>query len=91
MEVNDTVAEAYYNIGMAILNKVVALEKSATPQDKNAVKALYCEAMPYLENYRVLAPEEKKKWAPALYRVYLNLNMGKQFDDIDRIINEVKP
>lgn len=91
VEVNDTVAEAYYNIGMAILNKVVALEKSATPQDKNAVKALYREAMPYLENYRVLAPEEKKKWAPALYRVYLNLNMGKQFDDIDRIINEVKP
>ena len=91
IELNDTVAEAYYYIGMAILNKIVAYEKADERQDKTQIKALYKEAMPYLENYRVLAPEEKKKWAPALYRVYLNLNMGKQFDDIDRIINEEKP
>ena len=67
------------------------MEKSHERNDKNTVKAIYRQAMPYLEKYRVLAPDEKKKWAPALYRVYLNLNMGKQFDEIDRIINEVNP
>lgn len=91
VELNDTLAEPYYNIGMAFLNKVVLMEKSHERNDKNTIKAIYRQAMPYLEKYRVLAPDEKKKWAPALYRVYLNLNMGKQFDEIDRIINEVNP
>lgn len=91
VELNDTLAEPYYNIGMAYLNEVVLMEKSHTRNDKNTIKTIYRQAMPYLEKYRVLAPEEKMKWAPALYRVYLNLNMGKQFDEIDRIINEVNP
>ena len=91
IELNDTIAEPYYNIGMAYLNKIVELEKSSQRQDKAQIKQLYKDAMPYLEKYRVLAPDEKKKWAPALYRVYLNLNMGRQFDDIDKIIGNEKP
>ena len=39
-----------------------------------------------MENYRKLAPTEKQKWAPALYRIYFNLNMGKQFDEIDKLL-----
>jgi len=41
-----------------------------------------------MEKYRKLAPAEKKKWAPALYRIYLNLNMGKQFDEIDNLMKK---
>jgi hypothetical protein len=33
-------------------------------------------------------PKEKAKWAPVLYRIYLNLNRGKQFDEIDRLLKE---
>ncbi len=39
-----------------------------------------------MERYRVLAPKEKDKWAPVLYRIYLNLNLGKQFDEIDHLL-----
>ncbi|MGN0281076.1 MAG: tetratricopeptide repeat protein [Prevotella sp.] len=91
IELNDSIAEPYYNIGMAYLNKVVELERGGQRQDKAQIKRLYTEAMPYLEKYRALAPNEQKKWAPALYRVYLNLNKGRQFDDIDKIIGNEKP
>ena len=33
-------------------------------------------------------PDEKDKWAPSLYRIYLNLNMGRQFDEIDRLLKK---
>jgi hypothetical protein len=41
-----------------------------------------------MEQYRKLMPQEKDKWAPVLYRIYLNLNMGKQFDEIDRLLKK---
>ena len=39
-----------------------------------------------MEKYREMAPDEVDKWAPALYRIYFNLNMGKQFDEIDKLL-----
>ena len=39
-----------------------------------------------METYRKLMPDEKDKWGPVLYRIYLNLNRGKQFDEIDRLL-----
>ena len=48
----------------------------------------YQKALPYIEQYRQLLPNEKAKWGPVLYRIYLNLNMGKQFDEIDRLLKE---
>ena len=56
-------------------------------KNKKQLAAIYREALPYMEEFRALAPDDKNKWAPALYRIYLNLNMGKQFDEIDKIIN----
>jgi hypothetical protein len=41
-----------------------------------------------MEQYRQLAPDQKGKWAPALYKIYLNLNMGRQFEEIDRLMKE---
>lgn len=82
----DTVAEPYYNIGMAILNRIVVLEQSPR-ENKEQIRAEYRKALPYMEKFRVLSPTQSKRWAPALYRIYLNLNMGKQFEDIDKIIN----
>ena len=66
--------------------KVLDLEKDIR-KNKKEITEVYRQALPYMEKYRALAPDEKKKWAPALYRIYLNLNMGKQFEEIDRIIN----
>lgn len=41
-----------------------------------------------MERYRALAPNQKDKWAPALYNIYLNLNMGKKFEEITKILQQ---
>jgi tetratricopeptide (TPR) repeat protein len=80
---NDTLSEAYFNAGTSYLQLTNELDER---KDKKQLKALYQHAQTYMERYRRLMPAEKQKWAPALYRIYLNLNMGRQFDEIDRIL-----
>lgn len=86
LHINDTLPLPHYNLGTALLNKAVELEKDIR-KNKAQLTAIYREALPYMERFRALAPDQKKMWAPALYRIYLNLNMGKQFEEIDKIIN----
>ena len=45
--------------------------------------ALYRKCRPYMEKYRALAPDQKDKWRPVLYTIYLNLNLGKEFSEIE--------
>ena len=85
---NDTLADAYLNAGLALFDQAVELDKKTQSGSKkyNQILELYRKAMPYLEKYRALAPDQKEKWALPLYTIYLNLNMGKQFDEIDKLI-----
>ena len=48
----------------------------------------YRKALPYLEKYRKLAPDQGSRWAVPLYTIYLNLNMGKEFDEMDKILRK---
>lgn len=82
---NDSLPEPYYNAGTAYINKALKLHPL---REKKQVRSTYSQARPYMERYRKLAPQQKQKWGPALYRIYLNLNMGKQFDEIDRLLKE---
>ena len=82
---NDTLPEPYYNLATAYLN--IALQMDSR-KDKKRLRAIYQKARPYMERYRQLVPDGKDKWGPALYRIYLNLNMGKQFDEIDRLLKK---
>jgi predicted Zn-dependent protease len=82
---NDSLPEPYYNAGTAYINKALKLHPL---REKKQVRSTYNLARPYMERYRKLAPQQKQKWGPALYRIYLNLNMGKQFDEIDRLLKE---
>ena len=86
---DSTMAEAWLNAGLAKYNLGVNLDKSSQTfkQKRQQTLKYYKEALPYLEQYRKLAPHETDKWALPLYTIYLNLNMGKQFDEIDKIIN----
>ena len=80
---NDTLPDAYYNIGICYMNKALTLSPL---HEKKQQRRFYQQARQYMERYRELAPREQRKWAPALYRIYLNLNMGRQFDEIDRLL-----
>lgn len=87
--INDTLPQPYLNAGMASLNSAVQLEsRPDAKQRRDEIHRRYETARHYLELYRRMMPNDKDKWAPALYRVYLNLNMGKQFEEIDGIISE---
>ncbi len=79
-------AEAFYNAGTACMN--IALGMDSRKQKKQITK-MYQKALPYMETYRKLAPQEKQKWGEALYRIYFNLNMGKQFEEIDRMLKDI--
>lgn len=84
---NDTLADAYYNAGVAYVNKAFLLEKGKVDiKQRREIRQLYQKALPYMERYRALAPLEKNKWAAALYNIYLKLNMGKQFEEIDQML-----
>ena len=85
IELNDSLAEPYFNAGTAYLNMALKLDER---KDKKQLRQIYQKARAHIERYRQLAPNEKQKWGPALYRIYLNLNMGKQFDEIDRLLKK---
>ncbi len=83
IDMDSEMADAYYNAGTACLNIVLKMDPR---NHKKQIKRMYQRALPYMEAYRRLAPQEKDRWAPALYRIYFNLNMGKQFDEIDKLL-----
>lgn len=82
-------ADAYYNIGMAYFNQAIELDKNwqRSKAKRNSIVTYYEKALPYIEKYKELMPESKEKWLSPLYTIYLNLNMGKEFDEIDKIKN----
>ncbi len=77
--------EAFYNAGTACVN---IAQRMDSRKHKKQIKKMYEKALPYMETYRKLAPQEKRKWGEALYRIYFNLNMGKQFEEIDKILKK---
>ncbi|MBQ8158292.1 MAG: hypothetical protein IJ081_04650 [Prevotella sp.] len=85
LAINPDNAEAHFNAGTAYLNLALKLNER---KDKKQLRQLYQKARPYMERYRQLEPKEKQKWGPALYRIYLNLNMGRQFDEIDKLLKK---
>lgn len=85
LERNAEQPDAYYNAGIACLNIAQRIDSR---KYKKQIKRMYQRALPYMEAYRRLEPTHKDKWGPALYRIYFNLNMGKQFDEIDKILKK---
>lgn len=79
---------ADYFIGLAYCNLASAVRlptsiTSKTYKEAQAVQRQYYKsALPRLERYREGCPDDKARWAPLLYHVYLALNMGKKFEEI---------
>ena len=89
---NADFADANYNAGLAYFNMAVALDKvrQASRSKRRTMMGYYREALPYLEKYRTLAPDAEANWLSPLYTIYLNLNMGEKFDEIDKLRHEYK-
>ncbi len=72
--------DALYNKGVSLLNMALN-EKSATRR-----VVLYRRALEPMERVRELSPEDLGRWGNPLYRIYLNLNMGRKFEEIDSLL-----
>ena len=82
----NSVSEVYYNNALAYYNQTMGLENGPANKRKEREKKLhdlYKKCRPYMEKFRELEPKERAKWRPVLYNVYLNLNMGKEFSEIN--------
>ena len=87
ISLNDSMPEAYYNAGVAYINKAFAMEKvRANNMKRQQIKNNYSMSLKYMEKYRAMRPEDKDRWAAALYNIYLKLNMGKEFEEIDKML-----
>lgn len=89
---NDKFADAYQNAGLAFFNQALSIKSKGTGKRAERKKELDCyrRAMPYLERFRELAPKMQDKWALPLYTIYLNLNMGQKFDEMNVILEQTK-
>ncbi|MBQ9532488.1 MAG: hypothetical protein IJR71_00795 [Prevotella sp.] len=91
IETNENLTDAFHNAGMAYyqLAQNKWKEIDGDRQRREEVLDLYRRALAYLERYRSLAPEASAKWAMPLYTIYLNLNMGTEFDEMEKIVYQL--
>lgn len=95
LRLDDKMVDAYYNKGVSCLNKAVIFAETACndirdpkcKEDRRILQQLYRDAQGPMERLRELAPDDSKRWASPLYRIYLNLNMGKEFAEMEKILN----
>ena len=99
VEQDDSLADAHYYAGLSFFNKAILQEKKLMLSEltkkqrqkaRGKIMALYEQSRPYLERYRQLSPKDVRKWSAPLYTIYFNLNMGKEFDEIDKLRNEYR-
>lgn len=90
-DVDSTSIEANYVLGYYYVDKAERVELPRQTRS-NLYKAAklrqtenFQQARPYMERFRRLIPEETDRWLPLLYKIYLNLNLGKEFEEIERI------
>lgn len=85
---NDSLNGTYLNAGLAWFNRAVGVNKkyNTKKSDREKMQSYYAKALPYLEEYRKRCPNNQDEWALPLYTIYLNLNKGKEFDEIDQLI-----
>ena len=89
---------AHYNKGIASLNLAVFYAEEASTDitdprfkiDQEKIRNLYLLAKEPMEMVRKLSPNTPERWAAPLYRIYLHLNMGDEFDEMDKILNKLK-
>ncbi len=81
---------AYANAGLSFYNQSVALaeKKRKTRAETRQLSELYIRALPYLEKFRQMEPEAVDVWGVPLYNIYFNLNMGDEFEEMEKILSQ---
>ena len=94
LDIDPAYAEACSNLGLVYLLQAQEYADKA-PADINdpnyataqaEIKKFYEAAKPYYEKARELKPDQKDLWLQGLYRVYYNLNIGPEFEEIEKMM-----
>lgn len=87
---DSTFADAYLCAGISYYNQAIDFDKQMqrSKKIKNQIQENYQQALRYLGTYRRMCPDKKESWLQPLYTIYLNLNMGKEFDEINNIMKD---
>lgn len=88
--------EAHFNRAMAYVSlATIAKEDMCTDlnnpvcvEQRRMIQDLYRQAQGSMEIVRKHEPDNPTRWGTPLYKIYLNLNMGKEFDEIDNILKK---
>ncbi len=88
---------ALYNKAVSFVNEAADYAQTAcndvrdpkSRTDREYMQKLYREAKHPSEEIRRLRPDAKASWGPLLYRVYLNLNMGEEFSEVEKVVKEL--
>ena len=94
VEVDPNYAEAFSNLGLIYCLQAQDFSEKATTDvndpkykaDQTTLKSFYEKAKPNYEKARQLKPDQKDLWLNGLYRVYYNLDMGPEFDEIEKLM-----
>lgn len=94
LDIDPTYAEACSNLGLVyLLQAQEYADKASTDindpsyaKSQAEIKKFYESAKPYYEKARELKPDQKDLWLQGLYRIYYNLNMGPEYEEIEKMI-----
>ena len=96
IEKNDSLGDAYNNLGICIMTKAQQEldSKGALDYRTNAYKKAkqeyedkLREAIPYFEKLRQIEPDKPTKWGLPLYQIYYVLKM-KEYDEIVKVLED---
>lgn len=88
ISLNDSLDAPHYNVGYVYYQRAqnaMKIPGKSYRQRLARAQKYYERLLPYMERYRQLRPDDKRRWLPILYDAYLNLNMGEKFTEIMRI------
>ncbi len=97
VEKDEKMGEAYNFLCLCYQYKAGEIEQQNLKVDPRSaagkkvvaeINELYKQTIPYYEKYREVAPDAVSKWGMGLYGVYYRLNMTKEFNEIEKVLQE---
>ena len=97
IEKDPELVDAYNNLGLCYLeqakefwaaNENVNIRSNEYKKLLEEEKVFYSNALPVFEKLRELEPDQKDKWALPLYNIYYKLNMSKELNAIESLIDD---
>lgn len=94
IDVDPNYAEAYSNLGLIYCQQGLDYTDKVTTDfndpnyasEQAKIKKFYEDAKPYYEKARALKPAQKDLWLNGLYTIYYKLNLGSEFEEIEKLM-----